>query len=197
MNRRAKASDPSEIGRDTTRKAIIVATGVVLRRLGYAGTTVEQIITEAQVARATFYAYFQDKRSAVVELVAVMWARVRNQYEQFAAMPRMTPDNVEEWLWFVHSRWARYYREVEAMVRDLPSDIASAHTRNHADFVSIVVGDGGKWACSIDRARCRAHLLIGQLERAMSDLFRKNIDIDEGIVIEELAGIWWGALTRP
>ncbi len=47
----------------------IIAAGVrVFPKLGYHGTTVEDVIREAGVARATFYAYFADKRGLFIEI---------------------------------------------------------------------------------------------------------------------------------
>jgi AcrR family transcriptional regulator len=44
------------------RDQIMAAGGRVFPRLGYHGTTVEDVIQEAGVARATFYHYYSDKR---------------------------------------------------------------------------------------------------------------------------------------
>lgn len=55
----------------------IIAAGVrVFPKLGYHGTTVEDVIREAGVARATFYAYFADKRGLFIEIATGRTAEI-------------------------------------------------------------------------------------------------------------------------
>ena len=58
------------------RDQIIAAGARVFPKLGYHGTTVEDIIREAGVARATFYTYFADKREVFIEIATGRTAEI-------------------------------------------------------------------------------------------------------------------------
>lgn len=82
------------------RDEIIAAGARVFPRLGYHGTTVEDIIREAGVARATFYTYFSDKRELFLEIasgrtteiVRILTVGIDSIIEQFEAEGPATPD---------------------------------------------------------------------------------------------------------
>lgn len=82
------------------RDEIITAGARVFARLGYHSTTVKDVIGEAGVARATFYAYFSDKRELFLEIasgrtteiVRILTAGIDSIIEQFEAEGAPTPD---------------------------------------------------------------------------------------------------------
>lgn len=183
--------------RQRTRAAIIDAAREVMEQQGFAATTIEAIITKAGVARASYYAHFQDKADVVRAIVAQMWERSEDMYVRFGALKRVAHADVRAWLQVVSDTWSQHYNEVLTLIRDLHGEMAVDATTHMARFVSHLVRNERLWACSRTVAECRAHLLIGQLERAMLDLHRGGWIVDEQMLLEELASIWVDALTRP
>lgn len=57
------------MGREDKRSKILDAARVVISSRGYRAATVQNILDEAHVARATFYKYFPDKRRVFADLV--------------------------------------------------------------------------------------------------------------------------------
>lgn len=58
------------------RQQILEASRRVFAKHGYHQATIEQIVSEAGVARGTFYLYFEDKRSAFSELIDRFSSRI-------------------------------------------------------------------------------------------------------------------------
>jgi AcrR family transcriptional regulator len=54
---------------DATRRQLLAAAGEVFARIGYQGTTVRAITTQARTAHGTFYLYFQNKEDVFCRLI--------------------------------------------------------------------------------------------------------------------------------
>ncbi len=82
-----------QLSRSSKRNAVIQAAMTVFSRRGFRQTTVEDIIQEAGVARATFYHYFKSKKDIFLELagniVDSIYAIAQEQFADY-------PDTVEE-----------------------------------------------------------------------------------------------------
>lgn len=78
--KRAGSSLRRRIQKETDkRRALLDAAHRVFRRLGYHGATVNDIIQEAGVSRATFYGYFSDKDDIFVTLYMEVQADLRRR----------------------------------------------------------------------------------------------------------------------
>lgn len=159
--------------------------------------TVDHVLEEAGVARATFYAHFSDKHEVTREVLAGMWERASDIYRQFAALPTWDVDSVRAWLDSAYDHWRGHNREVVALLRDMPHEFTNASSRHLEDFAMLIVGDGARWPCDPAMALCRAWLLIVQLERALFDVARGAWRVDREMLIESLALSWMGALSAP
>jgi TetR/AcrR family transcriptional regulator, ethionamide resistance regulator len=68
VTRRAKVSR-AERREDIARRLFIVVEGLLADGSAFSEISVEQLITEAEIARSTFYVYFEDKGALMVELM--------------------------------------------------------------------------------------------------------------------------------
>lgn len=81
------AADRSEIPGDRksrTHQALIAATVEVAARVGYAGASVEQIITAAEVSRSTFYEHFSDRNACFLAALDFVGSRLLGELESDA-----------------------------------------------------------------------------------------------------------------
>ena len=68
--------DPGERAKQERRRQIIAAAKTVFSDAGYHGASINSIIERAQIARGTFYLYFEDKRGIFEEIVDRVLARI-------------------------------------------------------------------------------------------------------------------------
>lgn len=176
---------------------ILAATSKVLSERGLNLMTVEDILQEAGVARATFYSHFTDKNDATRAVVEEMFKRAAQLYQSIHKLDAITPENLKVWLSEAYEQWKAYQAEVSSLVRDFAGFFRSPQFTQLEDFAHVLVGDGGMFVCSRETALLRARLLIVQLERAMMDTVNGNWPVTKGQLIDELVDIWHSAMTRP
>jgi AcrR family transcriptional regulator len=66
----------------TSKEKMLKAALRVFSKKGYNGSSVTDIITEAKVARGTFYLYFQSKRNAFEQVLAFIISEMNSQVPQ-------------------------------------------------------------------------------------------------------------------
>ena len=183
--------------RARSRQMILAATSKVLSERGLNLMTVEDILQEAGVARATFYSHFTDKNDATRAVIDEMFKRAANLYQSIHQLDAITPDTLREWLADAYEQWRAYQSEVSSLVRDFAGFFRSPQFTQLDEFAQVLVGDGSKFACSQDAALLRARLLIVQLERAMMDTVNGTWPVTKSQLINELVYLWHDAFTRP
>lgn len=194
----ATARRPAADGRRSrSRQEIISAASRVLAKRGLAQMTVEDILAEASVARATFYSHFTDKGDVTRAVVAQMFGRAELLYRRFASSPTINESVVMAWLDDAYEQWRAYQSEVSSLVREPGAVFTGSQLQYLGDFAEALVGDGRHWACSRDTALLRARLLIVQLERAMLDAVSGDWGIPKAELINELSTVWVSAMIRP
>ncbi|WEK56783.1 MAG: helix-turn-helix domain containing protein [Candidatus Brevundimonas phytovorans] len=194
----ATAKRPAADGRRSrSRQAILSAASKVLSDRGLAQMTVEDILAEAGVARATFYSHFTDKSDVTRAVVAQMFGRAETMYRHFAALPIADEKAVSVWLGQAYDQWQAYQREVSSIVRDIGAAFIAPQLHYLSDFAEALVADGRHWNCSRDTALLRARLLIIQLERSMLDAVSGDWPVSKTTLVNELTTLWTSALRRP
>jgi len=180
--------------RDRSRQAIVAATSKVLSEKGLTLMTVEDILKESGVARATFYSHFTDKNDATAVVVEQMFQRAEALYASFHDLPGLTHDQVRAWLADAFEQWKAYQAEVSSLVRDFSSLFKSPQYAHLDRFAEVLVGDGSRFACARPTALLRARLLIIQLERAMLDTAGGQWPVSKDELVDQLVLIWLQAL---
>lgn len=180
--------------RDRSRQAIITATSKVLSAKGLGEMTVEDILKEAGVARATFYSHFTDKNDVTGAVVEQMFQRAENLYASFHDLDEVSHDQISQWLSNAFDQWSAYQAEVSSLVRDFAPFFRSPQFVHLEGFAEVIVGDGSKFACDRHTALLRARLMIVQLERAMLDTVSGAWPYSKEELIGELTQIWVSTL---
>ena len=90
----ATTSDPSERAKQERRRQIMTAAKHVFAEAGYHGASINAIIERAQIARGTFYLYFESKSavfdSILDQAMADLRARIRRiEVDDAASAPQM------------------------------------------------------------------------------------------------------------
>lgn len=183
--------------RDRSRQAIITATSKVLSAKGLSEMTVEDILKEAGVARATFYSHFTDKNDVTGAVVEQMFQRAENLYASFHEIAEVSHEQIKQWLSNAFEQWTAYQAEVSSLVRDFAALFRSPQFVHLEGFAEVLVGDGSKFACDRHTALLRARLLIVQLERAMLDTVSGAWPYSKDELIEQLALVWVNTLQPP
>lgn len=182
--------------RERSRQAIISATSKVLSTKGLSEMTVEDILKEAGVARATFYSHFTDKNDVTGAVVEQMFQRAEILYASFNALDDLTHDLVSQWLSNAFDQWAAYQAEVSSLVRDFAALFRSPQFAHLESFAEVLVADGRMFACNRHTALLRARLLIVQLERAMLDTVSGAWPYTKEELIKQLTHVWIDTLQR-
>lgn len=180
--------------RDRSRQSIITATSKVLSVKGLSDMTVEDILKEAGVARATFYSHFTDKNDATSAVVEQMFQRAEKMYASFHEIADVNHEQLALWLGNAFEQWTAYQAEVSSLVRDFAALFRSPQFVHLENFAEVLVGDGSKFACDRHTALLRARLLIVQLERAMLDTVSGAWPYSKEELIKELTLIWVNSL---
>ncbi len=93
--------------RAATRDKLVEGAARVFTALGYANATIEHVLAEAQVSRASCYAHFAGKAdlvAAIAERFSPVWQPL---YAELAAMQQPSPDALRSWC----ERHVGLYRE--------------------------------------------------------------------------------------
>jgi AcrR family transcriptional regulator len=86
---------PPEVVASNQHERLIAATAHCLAERGYAATSVQHIIAEAGVSRATFYAYFENKRDCVIAAHEIAFQRLTARIFRACAGQREWPLKVK------------------------------------------------------------------------------------------------------
>ncbi|GAA1878120.1 TetR/AcrR family transcriptional regulator [Asanoa iriomotensis] len=199
---RRRAASP---GRPTSAEADILA---ATRRLLTAGANftelgVQQIATEAGVARSTFYAHFRDKVDLVMRLASDMVTT------SFGVASAWTPADGLDGMASGFRDVLRIYREHAAVVRAI-NEVAGydATVRDFwndglTQFVDRTTAllraeqQAGRVATSVDLVSVARLIVIGG-ERAIVDHITLREPAADAAFAHELAQTWWyGVYRRP
>jgi AcrR family transcriptional regulator len=133
--------------REETRAAILESARHVFRQRGYHETSVADLVHHADVARGTFYLYFQNKQDILQELIAAFLASLRENVHRIATEPGAPPPLLQ-----LHANFRRILHVVET----------------HRDIAMVVLaGSGGLDEASRERVEEFWRRVEGMAEDAL------------------------------
>jgi AcrR family transcriptional regulator len=119
-----------------TRRSLLEAAGVVFRRRGFVGASVEEISAEAGFTRGAFYSNFETKEQMFIELLQ---ERVYDDYrEMLERVPAdLTPS--EQLRWGARAVMERQQRDETRWLFELWLELL-AHAARNPEFASAAAG---------------------------------------------------------
>lgn len=85
----------AEAQRESRKKAILQAALLVFSKRGYHATSITQIVAEANVARGTFYQYFDGKKAIFLELLGSLLQELKTSIVGVNQSPNAPPLNIQ------------------------------------------------------------------------------------------------------
>jgi TetR/AcrR family transcriptional regulator, ethionamide resistance regulator len=124
-------------------RLFLIVEGMLAKGYSFSEISVEQLITEAEIARSTFYVYFEDKGALMVELMDRVTQAIGEAAEEWLHFPAT---GTREDLHVALTRLADSYREhgrmlsavietaaYEPRVRDQYADVMARRSRDMTD----------------------------------------------------------------
>src|ERR1700757_4707128 len=81
-----------------TRRLLIEGALVAFERKGYAATTIEDIVAEANASRATFYLHFKSKAEVILVVTQTLGRRWRELYLELTSGARLSRKELYAWI---------------------------------------------------------------------------------------------------
>ncbi|MGW4720524.1 TetR/AcrR family transcriptional regulator [Nocardia sp. NPDC004260] len=177
---------------------MVEAAELVFARLGYLETRVDDIVTEAGVARGTFYVYFDSKelifRAVVLNLITDMRAKVRSR---LGAQPRTAVEAIESAVrayvlaFRDHQRLMLMWSEVAGLNPDI-EQLRQAEIDlfiDRAEKMILRLQDNRLAALDID-PHYAATALCGMVREFCYQWAKADIDIDADAAAATLSTLW-------
>ncbi|MDD3799307.1 MAG: TetR/AcrR family transcriptional regulator [Novosphingobium sp.] len=178
--------------REATRERLVAGGIRVFARKGYAACVVADVLAEAGVSRASFYAHFSSKQ-ALAEAIADQFAPVwQPLFADLAGLPGKTLDQLTQWC----ARFVQFFRDNEdvcvilAQAALLDLEIYRK-TAGYQDVLVDLLAEGEPRLAHLRHdaeARLRTGIALTQLHQGSYFLAVYHADADPRAGIETIAG---------
>jgi AcrR family transcriptional regulator len=180
-----------------TRRRLIEGALAAFERKGYAATTIDDIVAEANASRATFYLHFKSKSDVVLVMARTLGTRWRELYRELTSGERLSRKELYDWL----DAMAGHYQTNRATVAALDQaaavepEVASVRLANQQESLGVVAESIRRWYGSDEEdARIRAALLLAQMDRFFDLWIVYGLEFDRVRAIGTLTDLWFSAL---
>ena len=180
-----------------TRRRLIEGALTAFERKGYAATTIDDIVAEANASRATFYLHFKSKSDVVLVMARTLGTRWRELYRELTSGERLSRKELYDWL----DAMAGHYQTNRATVAALDQaaavepEVASVRLANQQESLGVVAESIRRWYGSDEEdARIRAALLLAQMDRFFDLWIVYGLEFDRVRAIGTLTDLWFSAL---
>lgn len=180
-----------------TRQRLVSATLECFEQKGYLGTTVEDVVAQAGVARGTFYLHFNSKLDVVRELSDAALPSVAALYQRLDAL-LVEPERgtIRAWMadalhWFEsHRTMVTVWQELSVAEPDFVGISPSLTAEHMPRYLA-------QWPPRLrEAARLRVVLLVRQLSGAFLLVrVQRRLDVAEELLTDVLTDLWLTALT--
>jgi AcrR family transcriptional regulator len=180
-----------------TRRRLIEGALAAFERKGYAATTIDDIVAEANASRATFYLHFKSKADVVLVMAQTLGRRWRELYLELTSGERLSRKELYDWV----DAMAGHYRTNRASLAALEQaaavepEVAAVRLANHQESIAVVAGSIRRWYGGDEEdARVRAALLLGQMDRFFELWVIRGVEFDHARAIGTMTDLWLAAL---
>ncbi|WP_380876335.1 hypothetical protein ACFB49_08220 [Sphingomonas sp. DBB INV C78] len=189
--RRNRQGDLQRRQKEATRQKLLASAHAVFADNGYATTSVDMIVEEAEVSRTSFYRHFDDKYAVAQALFSELIPEVQDRWRELLAIPRPGLADVVAWvtayvdLLEVNRVLIGVLREVDAIEVRAQQRVLDYHNDLLAVMAARVPGLGDEGAVP----RARALLLLLQVDQFSYAMSIRNWPIERGVMIAAMAAL--------
>jgi AcrR family transcriptional regulator len=176
-----------------TRRRLIEGALAAFERKGYAATTIDDIVAEANASRATFYLHFKNKSDVVLVMAQTLGRRWRELYRELTAGQRLSRKELYDWI----EAMAGHYRTNRATLAALDQaaavepEVSAVRLANEQESIAVVADSIRRWYGGDDEdARIRAALLLTQMDRFFHLWVVRGVEFDRPRAIGTLSDLW-------
>jgi AcrR family transcriptional regulator len=176
-----------------TRRLLIEGAVTSFERKGYAATTIEDIVAEANASRATFYLHFKSKADVVLVVARTLGRRWRELYLELTSGGRPSRRDLHEWIDSMVDNYATNRGSLKALdqAEAIEPEIAAVRLANHEESIAVIAASIRRWyGCGEEDARVRAALLLAQIDRFLNFWIVDGIPFDHERAVGTLTDLW-------
>jgi AcrR family transcriptional regulator len=151
-----------------TRRRLIEGAVSSFERKGYAATTIEDIVAEANASRATFYLHFKSKADVVLVLSQGLGRGWRELFLELTSGGRLSRGRLRAWLDGMAENYLTNRVALDAIQRAaaVEPEVAEAYLASVQESIDVMAASIQRWyGESEEDARVRAGLLLAQMDR--------------------------------
>ncbi len=179
-----------------TRRRLIDGALAAFERKGYAATTIDDIVAEANASRATFYLHFKSKSDVVLVMAQTLGRRWRELYRELTSGERLSRKELYDWL----DAMAGHYQTNRATVAALGQaaaverGVADVRLANQRESMAVIAESIRRWyGGDEEEARIRAALLLAQMDRFLELWVVDGVEFERARAIGTLTDLWLSA----
>jgi AcrR family transcriptional regulator len=180
-----------------TRRRLIEGALAAFERKGYAATTIDDIVAEANASRATFYLHFKSKADVVLVMTERLGRRWRELYLELTSTGRLSRDQLRAWLDAMVDNYEDNRTGLDALSQAIAvePEVAEVNLANNRESLEVMADSIVRWQGG-DRedARIRAALLLAQMDRFFHLWVIRGIPFDRERAIDTLTDQWLSVL---
>jgi AcrR family transcriptional regulator len=180
-----------------TRRRLIEGALAAFERKGYAATTIDDIVAEANASRATFYLHFKRKADVLLAVAEARGRRWRELYVELTSGGRLTRDKLYEWLDSMAENYETNRASIDATSQAIAvePDIAEVSLANTDESISVMAESIQRWyGADPEDARVRAALLLAQMDRFFHLWIIRGLPFDRERAVGALTDQWLSVL---
>jgi AcrR family transcriptional regulator len=179
-----------------TRRRLIDGALAAFERKGYAATTIDDVVAEANASRATFYLHFRSKSDLVLVMAQTLGRRWRDLYRELTSGERLSRKELYEWL----DAMAGHYRTNRATVAALAQaaavepEVAAVRLGNQRESIAVIAESLRRWyGGDEEESRIRAALLLAQMDGFFALWVVHGVEFERARAIGTLTDLWLSA----
>jgi AcrR family transcriptional regulator len=180
-----------------TRRRLIEGALAAFEQKGYAATTIDDIVAEANASRATFYLHFKSKADVVLVMTETLGRRWRELYLELTSGGRLSRKVLYEWLDGVVENYQTNRVSLQAIDHAVAIEpvVGGVDLATRQESIAVMAESIERWyGGDSDDARVRAALLLVQMDRFFDLWIIRGVPFDRERAVGALTDLWLSVL---
>jgi AcrR family transcriptional regulator len=180
-----------------TRRRLIEGALAAFERKGYAATTIDDIVAEANASRATFYLHFKSKADVVLVVTQTLGRRWRELFLELTSGGRLSRQELYEWLDGIVENYRTNRVSLDAINQAIAiePEVAEVNLATNQESIAVMAESIQRWyGVDEEDARVRAALLLVQMDRFFYLWVIRGVAFDRERAVGTLADQWLSVL---